>query len=117
MIHAECDMLGLLFRMLQLGHSCHPGILLYFLSGGQASQRIVVLYLTSRWQCWCTEQCSKMPFGNLTLLLCKTCGAIFYCFVHQHGRLITWIIVYRGTGYETLELSKAKTMLLQSMLN
>ena len=28
-----------------------------------------------------------MSFGNLTLLLCKTCGAIFYCFVH--GRLIT----------------------------
>ena len=29
--------------------------------------------------------------GNLTLLLCKTCGAIFYCFAHQHGRLITWM--------------------------
>ena len=27
------------------------------------------------------------------------------------------IIVNRGTGYETLELSKARTMLLQSMLN
>ena len=32
-----------------------------------------------------------MSFGNLTLLLCKTCGVIFYCFVHQHGRLITWM--------------------------
>ena len=27
------------------------------------------------------------------------------------------IIVNRGTGYETLEPSKARTMLLQSMLN
>ena len=40
---------------------------------------------------WCTEQCSNMYFGNLTLLLCKTCGATFYCFVQQHGRLITWM--------------------------
>ena len=23
---------------------------------------------------WCTEQCIKMSFGNLSLLLCKTCG-------------------------------------------
>ena len=29
----------------------------------------------SRRPCWCTEQCIKMSFGNLTLLLCKTCGA------------------------------------------
>ena len=46
---------------------------------------------TSRRSSWCTEQCSKMPFGNLTLFLCKTCGAIFYCFVHQQGCLITWM--------------------------
>ena len=49
------------------------------------------LHVTSRWPRWCTEQCSKMSIGNLTLFLCKTCGVIFYCFVHQHGRLITWL--------------------------
>ena len=43
------------------------------------------LHLNSRRLCWSTEQCSKMSFGNLTLLLCKTYEAIFYCFVHQHG--------------------------------
>ena len=48
-------------------------------------------HLTSRRPCWCTEQCSKMSFGNLTLFICKTCGTIFYCFVHQHGCLITWM--------------------------
>ena len=32
-----------------------------------------------------------MSFGNLTQLLCKTCGVIFYCFVHEDGRLITWM--------------------------
>ena len=37
-------------------------------------------HLTSRQPCWCTEQCSKMSFGNLALLLCKTCWAIFCCF-------------------------------------
>ena len=47
--------------------------------------------MTSRRPCWCTEQCSKMSFGNLILLLWKTCGAIFCCFVHQHGGLITWM--------------------------
>ena len=47
-------------------------------------------HLTSRRPCWCTEQRCKMSFGNLTLLLYKTCGVIFYCFLHQHGRLITW---------------------------
>ena len=31
--------------------------------------------------------------------------------------LVRCTIVNRGTGYETLELSKAGTMLLQSMLN
>ena len=35
---------------------------------------------------------------------------------------ILWVVIYpvivnRGTGYETLELSEARTMLLQSMLN
>ena len=40
--------------------------------------------------CWCTEQGIKMSFGNLIILLCKTCGAIFHCFAHQHDRLITW---------------------------
>ena len=53
--------------------------------------RIGGLHMTSRRPCWCTEQCSKMSFGNLILLLWKTCGAIFCCFVHQHGRLITWM--------------------------
>ena len=38
------------------------------------------LHLTSRRPCLCTEQCSKMSFGNLTLLLCKTCEAIFLLF-------------------------------------
>ena len=31
----------------------------------------------------------KKSFGNLTLLLCKIRAIICYCFVHQHGRLIT----------------------------
>ena len=48
------------------------------------------LYLTLRRPCWYTEQSSKISFGNLTLLLRKTRGAIFYCIVHLHGRLITW---------------------------
>ena len=49
-------------------------------------------HLTSLRPCWYTEQCSKMSFGNLTLfILCKTCGAIFCGFVHQHSRLITWM--------------------------
>ena len=26
---------------------------------------------------------------NVFWELCKTCGAIFYCFVHHHGRLMT----------------------------
>ena len=33
----------------------------------------------------------KKSFGNLTLLLCKIRAIICYCFVHQHGRLITWL--------------------------
>ena len=46
--------------------------------------------------------------------------------LHGNKRILKWrpfwnkvygSIVNRGTGYETLELSKARTMLLQSMLN
>ena len=33
----------------------------------------------------------KKSFGNLNLLLCKIRAIICYCFVHQHGRLITWL--------------------------
>ena len=42
-----------------------------------------------------------MSFGNCILLLCKTCGAIFYCFLHQNGRLITWMQTknYRIQGH------------------
>ena len=39
----------------------------------------------------------KKSFGNLTLLLCKIRAIICYCFVHQHGRLITWLqTIYRS---------------------
>ena len=39
----------------------------------------------------------KKSFGNLTLLLCKIRAIICYCFVHQHGRLITWLkTIYCG---------------------
>ena len=45
--------------------------------------------------CWCTEQKRKRSFGYLTLLLCKTWDIICYCFVQQHGSLITWLkIIY-----------------------
>ena len=33
----------------------------------------------------------KKSFGNLILLLCKTWATFCHCFVHQHGRLITWV--------------------------
>ena len=29
--------------------------------------------------------------GNLTLLSCKFCKNVFYCFDHQHGRLVMWL--------------------------
>ena len=34
---------------------------------------------------------STQSFRNLILLLCKTWATISHCFVHQHGRLITWV--------------------------
>ena len=34
----------------------------------------------------------KKCFGNLAPLLCKTRATFCFCFVHQHGRLITWLI-------------------------
>ena len=34
---------------------------------------------------------AKGSFGNLTLLLCKTYAIFCYCFVNQHGRLITCV--------------------------
>ena len=49
------------------------------------------IHLSSSPPCWCTERKRKKSFGNLTLLLCKTWAIICYCFVHQHGRLITWL--------------------------
>ena len=52
---------------------------------------ILGLHLTSRRPCWCTEQWWKKSFGNLVLLLCKTWATFCHCFVHQHGRLITWV--------------------------
>ena len=52
---------------------------------------IAGFHLMSRRPCRCSEQCSKISFGNLALLLYKTCGTIFFCFVHQHGGLVTWI--------------------------
>ena len=33
----------------------------------------------------------KKSFGSLILLLCKTWATFCNCFVHQHGRLITWV--------------------------
>ena len=56
--------------------------------------------------CWCTEQCSKTSFGNLTPFLCKTCWVIFYCFVHQHGSLITWMQTKNCIYLAPLELEK-----------
>lgn len=34
---------------------------------------------------------AKGSFGNLTLLLCKTCSIFCYCSVYQHSRLITCV--------------------------
>ena len=34
---------------------------------------------------------AKKSFGNLALLLCKTQATFCFCFVHQHGRLLTWV--------------------------
>ena len=57
--------------------------------------------MTSRRPSWCTEQQRKKSFGNLILLLCNTWATFCRCFVHQHGRLITWVwarnsIVFAG---------------------
>jgi len=50
---------------------------------------ILGLHLTSWQACWCTEQQQK-GFGNLTLFFCKMKATFFFCFVQQHGSLITW---------------------------
>ena len=47
--------------------------------------------VTSRRPCWCTELQRKKSFGNLILLLCKTWATFCHCFLHQHGRFITWV--------------------------
>ena len=47
----------------------------------------------------------------------KACAAQLHGHGHESCRNLYLAIVNRGTGYETLELSKARTMLLQSMLN
>ena len=58
-------------------------------------QQIDGFHLTSRRLCWCTGNAVKC-LGNLTLFLYKTCGAIFYCFVHQYGLLVTWMQTKNG---------------------
>ena len=52
---------------------------------------ILGFHMTSRRPCWCTEQYWKKSFGNFILLLCKRWATFCHCFVHQHGRLITWV--------------------------
>ena len=50
----------------------------------------------------------------MTLLLCKTWAFISYCFVHQHGRLITWLktiywqaeLVHREERYTFTSVTK-----------
>ena len=49
------------------------------------------LQLTSSPLCWCTEQKREHSFGNVILVFCKTWVISCYRFVHQHGRLITWL--------------------------
>ena len=48
----------------------------------------------------------KKSFGNLTLLLCKIRAIICYCFVHQHGRLITWLKTIYRNQVETYQCEK-----------
>ena len=100
-----CAMISFLFIQAPFGFKRSLGVCLNNRAPLRNSKRanyfIDGFHLTSRWPCWCTEQCSKMSFGNLTLLLCKTCGTIFYCFVHQHGRLITWM---QTKNYYTIQL-------------
>ena len=48
-------------------------------------------HVTSRRPYWCTEQRRINSFGTLILLLCKTWAAFCHFFVHQDGRLITWV--------------------------
>ena len=50
----------------------------------------------------------KKVFWNLTLSLCKTRAIICYCFVRQHGGLITWLkTIYCSDGYDHYIISRA----------
>ena len=40
----------------------------------------------------------KKSFGNLILLLCKIWATFCHCFVHQYGRLITWMKTKNSRG-------------------
>ena len=45
-------------------------------------------------------------FGNLIILLCKTWETFCHCFVHQHGRLITWLKTKNCFGANMAVLSR-----------
>ena len=51
----------------------------------------------------------RMSFEDWTILLCKTCVAIFYCFVHQHRRLLVWMQSKNRTKSSRLQ-GKTKTI-------
>lgn len=47
---------------------------------------------------------SGKSLENLTLLLCKTWAIICYCFVYQHGHLISWLkTIYTQEGCTEIE--------------
>ena len=57
----------------------------------QRKELILGFHVTSLRPYWCTEQQRKKSFGTLIISLCKTWATFCRCFVHQHGRLITWV--------------------------
>ena len=57
-------------------------------------------HLTSRRPCWCHNNEKSLLGIWFYLILCKTWTTFCHCFVHQHGRLITWV------GTKNLNASK-----------
>ena len=62
----------------------------------------------------------KKKFGNSSLFLCKMQATFFFCFVHQHGRLITWMqtknsLWRRANARIKCQLSKSFTVVIRPL--
>ena len=58
------------------------------------SQKVVIagLQLTSRQSCWGTRTKRFPPLGTKLVYHANSAKKlVFYCFDHQHGRLVTWL--------------------------